>query len=716
MKRAASVPKILCLALLVAGCRSRADYELGTRSYREGNYREAYLHFWEACQQSPSTENVHALLLAGQRVAGLERQRGIVAEAAGDIVTALTSYSLALEYDPLSPAAREDHARAWAALEQGRALEGRLLAARLDPSVPRGWTEVDLLLDLLALPFRAEGEEGGREQTLRRAVRATVDARLRPLRRATFEEPLPPRRADLHLLKGLWVETSEDLRARVLAEEDASFSPSLEAREVASWGVLREELRDPIIEAESAVETVALALEAVDLLERGASAEASGDAARAIEAYGRACLLHSNLDVARDGRLRALGTLLEYAFQTAVLALRGRDWQLALEHLEKILRFLPDHAEALELRATARRELSSRHALDARRYEDSGLYSNALVRYYLASSYAGADEALEASVRRLEGAIAARLRPRLHVTFRSVDSEELRVRRDLWGIDGDVLARLDREIEIAAQTELDLSFDRRFGRAPGPAAGKIPLVIEDLDYSYVQGDPAPGVEVSRYVESLRFCENPVLSRAEDTLRSAREDQKRSLEGEAEANRVKKPIRAEEVLLANLREKQAAAFLSSLPRRVPAVAWASSPYSAFHVRLRVELAARYRLEGETRWVTSSLETYDRVVEGDPGRGIAPDPQDFLSRGESLRVLAPRLGRSIALDAEDLIRLRQERFYREGLDRLAAHSFDVATENLVVFLYSRRGQDDAQVRDAARKLKDLTGCDLLELWKS
>jgi len=251
---------------------------------------------------------------------------------------------------------------------------------------------------------------------------------------------------------------------------------------------------------------------------------------------------------------------------------------------------------------------------------------------------------------------------------------------------------------------------------PGPAAGKVPLVIEDLDYSYVQAEPAPGVEVSRYVESFRFCENPDLPRAEDSLRSVREDQKRSLEGETGASRVKKRLRSEEVLLANLKEKQAAAFLSSLPRRVPAVSWAASPYSAYHVRLRVELAARYRLEGEARWVTSSLETYDRVVEGDPGRDIAPDPPDFLSRGESLRVLAPRLGQSMALDAQDLIRSRQERFYREGLDRLAAHSFDVATENLVVFLYSRRGQDDAQVRDAARKVKEITGCDLLALWKS
>src|SRR5262249_29212886 len=96
-------------------------------------------------------------------------------------------------------------------------------------------------------------------------------------------------------------------------------------------------------------------------------------------------------------------------------------------------------------------------------------------------------------------------------------------------------------------------------------------------------------------------------------------------------------------------------------------------------------------------------------------IPPDPEEFPSRTEALRFLGERLGQEIALDVESQIAQGHERFYREALSRIAAHSFDLAAENLVVFLYGRRGHEDSMFESAVRELKALTKCDLPQHWK-
>jgi hypothetical protein len=80
-----------------------------------------------------------------------------------------------------------------------------------------------------------------------------------------------------------------------------------------------------------------------------------------------------------------------------------------------------------------------------------------------------------------------------------------------------------------------------------------------------------------------------------------------------------------------------------------------------------------------------------------------------------MLAPRLARSLAADAGRLLVQKEERYYRQALASLGTNAFDLAVENLVPFLYARRGHQDPLAADAARKLQDVTGCDLPAAWK-
>ena len=242
------------------------------------------------------------------------------------------------------------------------------------------------------------------------------------------------------------------------------------------------------------------------------------------------------------------------------------------------------------------------------------------------------------------------------------------------------------------------------------------LLIEDLDFSYPQGGQSHGVETSRYVESFQLAENEDRTVAARNLAEAREELEVAVEGERSARKHKKPLASELLLLARLRLQQAERRHASLSSAVPILTWGTVTYPTRQTRVEVELAARYRCGEETHWVRTSMEVFDRVVEGNLGRNIPPDPEQLPSRADVLRVLAPRLGTLIAADAHGGILQRHEKLYDQALQQLRAGNEQVAVERLVAFLYAHRGEDAASVRDAADKVKELTGCDLQARWRS
>ncbi|MBI4606987.1 MAG: hypothetical protein HY721_33915 [Planctomycetes bacterium] len=696
------------LLLLGAGCRGRAEFRRGEELFGEGRYREAYRSYWDACRLSPRAEHRDALRRAGRRAAESFCRAGRDQEAHGHLEQALESYALAAEYDPGCLEALDGYDRVWESLETHRSLEREM--ARATATGGSGLEEARRARDAaLAGPWAP-----GRREALAEAVERCAARAVAPLRAATFGGPLSEDRAALLALQEGWGRLGAEAEELAREDEEGLFSPDREAREVASWGLAAPVLGPIGEEARGALAVVERALAALDERSRGAALEAAGDLAAALEAYARAAEGHPYHEAARSDRERVRARLAEESYQSAQVRCRAREWREALPHLEALLRHAPGHSGGLELLAIARRELAERHVAAARHFEDSGLPSNALVRYRMALELRRDDGALREAVRRLEEAIAARLRPRLRARLRAVDAEERRLRRELWGVDDEALSRLERTLEAAVQAELDSLAAGPPGRAPAGARPEAPLWIEDLDFSYPRGEPSSGVDRSRWIESYDMVPNPTLGAAA-AVRDAVRERLARVEGAARA--VPEPRRRyleEEAVLLRRELEQAETVLASLEPTVPSVRWGVAAYPVVLVKSHADVAARYRLDGEDRWVSAALEAVDRVVEGDPARNVPPDPEEALSRAEALRILAPRLGAAIAADVGRLLATRDERYYREALDRIASGSFDVATENLVVFLCSRRGEDDPLVADAASRLKRLTGCDLPALW--
>ncbi len=676
---------------------------------RDGLYREAYLHYWEAYGQRPCDEYLAALRLAGRRVGEMEQARGLSAERRGDLDLAIESYALAVDYDSRSAVLEEDYARAWESREGLAALERELDLARSGSSPLGAWAEPAAVRELALrepLPVRREPE-------LRDAVLRAAQVVLAPLRAATFDAPLSEDREELSRLMARWHGTLCEMASQVLEEEDGLFSAVVEDRELASRGVCREVLGPFLLEAETGLRIVETALRAIDRYEEGLLLERDRDLPGAAGAYLLASTGHPGHQAARKGRIRVLHRFAQESYQAALLAARERDWRSVLSHAGALLRHLPEHTGASELVGVAKHELSERFVLEARRFEDSGLPSNALVRYYLALELTGGP-AVEDAVRRLERVLAGPVRRRPRVRVRPVDADERRMQRDLWRVGDEVLTRLERDMEAATQERLDALLGAPHGQPPGGDGSVFEVFVEDVDFTYPLGEVSQGVEKARYVESFQLVPNPAFSAARRAAREAQEALERATLSEMAAPRHKKALAREITSLARASRVQAEARLASLAPDVPDLRWGEVAYTTTELRLRVDVAARYRLDGESRWVSVSLESVDRIVRADPGRNIAPDPEEILSRAEALRILAPRLGDAIARDAGRQIVSRQERLYREGVARLEAHSFDVATENLVPFLYARKDHCDPLFQDAARRLKGLTGCDLPEAW--
>jgi tetratricopeptide (TPR) repeat protein len=705
----------LCLALLgcpFLGCHGRSEFCRGNELYGGGYYREAYRQFWEAYRLSPCQAYWDALSQAGRRVAEIERRQGLKAETAADWAAAREGYATALEYDPSWAELREDYLRVEDLIAARARLLEELEACRARGSSARPFEEAEQLFRLAASghSFPSLKEE------LHEAIRASAEAAARPLRSATFGGPLPDGAEPLLELTRSWRAFLLDCELRVLEEENWLFCTIPAGKEAASWGLFRGTLNEPAEEARRALRILELAAEGVDLYWEGASLEKKGDLAGALQAYLDASLRHPFHAAAREGHRRALSRLTEDAYQASALAARQKEWREALDHLERLLRLSPGHTEGLQLRQLARDELSGRHALEAYRYEEAGYPANALVRYYLAMDLKPGDPSLKEAVRRLEDSISGRLRPRLKVALRAVDPEERRARRDLWAVEDEAILRLERELEDATQAHLDDLFDKQYGRGPQGSSvpGELTLLVEDLDFSYPEGDRVPGTRTARYVESFQVAPNPDCLRARTEAEAAAARLERAEIKARSPSPLEKSYLEEATNLERLKEKQARAFLSSLPGQVTDVSWGEISYPTVQVRRRIELAARYRFEGRSKWVSAVLEIGDQVVRSDPERNVPPDPEEFPSRAEALRVLALKLGEAVSLDAESFLSLRHEQFYREALQRLAAHSFDLAAENLVVFLYARRRQEDPLFDDAKRRLRELTRCDLPAHW--
>ena len=711
----------LLLALLCLSCRGRADFYRGQESYREGEFREAYFHFWEAYRQKSDPQYLAALRVSGQQVAVIEHAEGRRAEAMGDLTRALEKFSLACEYDPEGLPLAEDYWRVWSTFEELEALEKRLLYFQSGNDAERaqeeGWPEVETVRRILTLVAIPEA----REEDLRAALRRSAERRIRALRRATFQKPLTCESGELARLGGRWLRVASEMEGLVFEEENGLFSGDIHARQIAAFGAARDVLRPYLDEAEAGYRAVKRATRGLKHYGRGGALEVQGDLRGASEAYSLASLDHPFLEEARAGRVRALHRLGRELHHAARDAAGKGDWSLASRKLQSVIHLNPDDREARELLPKVLHNLSDRHVLDAGRLEALRFLGNALVRYYLALELEPQDPEVLGNIRRLEGALAERLHRSFRVRRLAVSEGERRARRDLWCVGEEVLGRVHRDLTDSTQRKLDAFLAGAQHLKPhGPSSHGGPeaaiLLIEDVDFFYPQGGPSHGVETSRYVESFQLAENEDRLDAEKGLEEAREELEMAVERERSASRHKKPLASELLLLARLGLEQAERRLASLSPVVPVLTWGIVTYPTRQMRVEVELAARYRCEGETRWVTTALEVFDRVVEGNLGRNIPSDPQELPSRAEVLRLLAPRLGILIAADARSRILGRQEKLYRQALEHLRAGNEEVAVERLVAFLYTQRGEDAPSVRDAARRVKELTGCDLPAAWRS
>jgi tetratricopeptide (TPR) repeat protein len=472
---------------------------------------------------------------------------------------------------------------------------------------------------------------------------------------------------------------------------------------------VRSALAEPTEEALAALERIARAREGLAWRERGRALERDGDLAGAIDAFEMAVLRHPALAGAVADAGRARRRLSARLHEEALLAVREGGWRRAAASLEQLLEKDPGHADAVVLLGTCRREIAAALAAEARSLEGAGLPAGAIIRCHLALGWDPCSAEARGALGRLEADLQERLRPGWRVVIAAEDAGERRSRRDLWGVGEDVLLRLERAILESAQAELD-AWSR--GRSRREAV----LTIEDMDFSRPRAERSRGAESTRFVEAIAVIENPDLGRARSALAAARRDLAAAEDRARSAPLRKASLAGSLARIARLQCAQAEGVLQALPALVVDVEWGAASHPTAVEETRAELACRYRTEGESRWVEVSIESRDRIVAGDPARGVPPDPEEGLSRSGAIRILGGRLGRAVARDAIQLRLDRQEAYYRDALASLEAGSVHLAVESLVAFLYSRRGLPDPLAEDAARRLEDLTGCDLPAAWKA
>jgi len=697
-----AISYIACLA----GCHGKASFDRGDASFRRGRYREAYLHYWEAYRAGPDSERFQALRLAGRRVAEEELERGLAAERDGDLESALGRLEMALEYDPSSSSILGAEERVSRSLRAWRSATAALENLRSGGGPPLSpWEELDLLLALVRHP----SYPGEPERELRAAAARAAARLVSELPPGALSGEVPADAAELARVEEASAALLEAVEQRMLREEEDELSGDPSSREVASWRVSREVLRDAAEAARAALARAGRGAAGLERLERARELELEGDLAGAIEAYREASKLHPGLDAARAGARRSLARLLDEGHRSALAACRGRDWKKARESLESVLRFRPGDAEAAALLASCRAELAGQRIREARRFEDSGLSGNALVAYHLAFAADPDGPAVTEALRRLEDRLYARLRPRWKVEVKPSSAAARSARRDLWGVSEEAIASFERVMALGAESVLG-------GGSWWGAAKPETIRIEEVDFSARYGDMGAGLESARHVESLELVENPDLEAARARFEGARRSLDRARILEIDSAAPKRRLAEELAALARDRAEQAGACLASIPDQVPVMTWGSAAFPVARRTFRAELACRYRLGVESRWVAASIELEDRCVDGDPDRNIPPDPDDLLSRAEALRLLAPRAGEKIARDAEAVIEARHEAYYREALSRVESGSFEVAVENLVTFLYSRRDREDALFEEAARLLEALSGCNLPAIWEA
>ncbi len=662
---------------LLLGCAGRSEFRKGSDLLARGDYRQAYYLLWEAYSQRPCPLHLTALREAGRRVAHLEQEKALQAEAAGDLGLAIEGFALAMEYDPSSLELVEGYARVWA------------MAQRPSTSV--------------------EGE-------IREALEGLVRAHLVPLRKTTCEGPLPEDPQSLFELGIQWLRLREDLETLIQRDEDSFFMLAQDPREQGDGGETRRSLLALRAEVDSALDLLERASEGTRKHAEGLAAEVRGDLSLAQACFLAASLAHASHEGAQSAHARVSRRLLEEAYQEAVYKARERDWRGALLAIERLLSVEPEHVQGLELRGSFRRELQRKHLLDARRFEDLGLAGCSLLQYSLAFEADKSSLEVKAALERMEASIERRLHPALKVDLPRLEAGALRARRDLWDVSGEAAAAFEDSVRQAAQDASGAICEGRSGSGPNPTTPEMVIEIEDLDFHLMKNESFHGTERSRYLKTFHRVPNSEAYVAARAVEAARISVARAVMLEAAVPPHKRLFAAGRVRLERAELAQAEVLLASIAAEGLQLEWDSLIYPTLEVVTRAEAAARYKLRLESRsvfkdrWVTVQVEVKDRVVVGDPARNVPPDPSEGLTREEALRRLGVRLGEKVAEDAMGRVEELEEQYYQEGVRQLEAHSFDVATENLVLFIFSRRGKDDVLARDAARRLRDLTGCDL------
>jgi tetratricopeptide (TPR) repeat protein len=694
---------------VAAGCAGRAEFARGRELFALGQYREAYLSYWEAYHLNPSPAHRRELVAAGALVAQREAAEGLEAERRGDLEVALDRLSLALEYAPDDLLLREDFARVWMRIEARDDLLRRWLAAQQQPGPP--WAELRLAQELLGEP----GQSLAAGPLLRQAFARGAERAAASLRTATFEELLPTSREALAALEAGWQDLELDV-ARLLAEEEllsAATDPlERELGSLAPWRSMGEGLAEEARAGRRAIET---ALGGVALFEAGVALEAGGELERAAATYQAALASHPSHEEARERRQRIVAALCEEAWQRARVALRERAWKEAIAAADTLLRHDPQHLAARQLRAVAYEEVCNLHEAAARRAEEAGLHGNALARYLVACQAQPRRQDLREEARRVERTLAARLRPRFRVQVVASDPDSLRLHSALWGVPVEAIVRCLEDFARRLQQELDAAVPPS-SSLPRPEERAEQVVwLEDFDFSCMEESVSHGTESARFLAGLEWVQEESREPARVRTEAAASDARRAREEAMAAPIEKRSYCTDRGVLRGQLADQAELLFASLPRLKPAIRWETATFSTRQVHLRLEAAVRYRVAGDSRWVATVEERTDRVVAGDPDRNIPPDAEERVSRGEALRALVEALAAPVAKDLDGHRRERGERSYREAVEQLSQGSLDVGVESLVAFLILRKGADDALSRDANRRLRTVTGCDLLLAWQ-